>query len=88
MGSFRTRLAIANTGRTMSTYRYPWPASALSKADMALLHAVREGTSPHVRITDLVAHAVRQVYGQQARTVPALRVLPHPEPTEPLKEAA
>lgn len=72
----------------MSAYRYPWPASALSRRDMALLHAVREGSSPRVRITDLIAHAVRQVYGHQAQTVPQLRVLPHPESNQPLKEAA
>ena len=69
-------------------YRYPWPASALTPADMRALHAVREASTPHVRITDLIAHAVRQVYGQQARTGPDLRVLPHPEPTQSLKEAA
>lgn len=70
-------------------YRYPWPASALTPADMRALHAVREGRQPRVRITDLIAHAVRQVYcGQQAQTVPQLRVLPHPETTQPLKEAA
>ena len=69
-------------------YRYPWPASALTPADMRALHAIREGSSPRVRITDLIAHAVRQVYGQQAQTVPQLRVLPHPENNQPLKEAA
>ena len=72
----------------MSAYRYPWPASALSKADMASLHAVREGCHPRVPITQLIAHAVRQVYGQQAKTVPLLRVLPHPETNQPRKEAA
>jgi hypothetical protein len=72
----------------MSAYRYPWPASALTPADMAALHAVREGSSPRVRITDLIAHAVRQVYGQHAKSGPDLRVLPHPEATQPLKEAA
>ena len=72
----------------MSAYRYPWPASALSPADMRALHAVREGSSPRVRITDLIAHAVRQVYGQRAETLPTLRVIPHPETIQPLKEAA
>ncbi len=72
----------------MSAYRYPWPASALTPADMRALHAVREGSSPRVRITDLIAHAVRQVYGHQGQTVPQLRVLPHPETNQPLKEAA
>ncbi len=40
-------------------YRYPWPASALTKADMALLHACREATHPRVPITMLLAEAVR-----------------------------
>jgi hypothetical protein len=72
----------------MSAYVYPWPASALTPADMRALHAVRESCSPRVRITDLIAHAVRQVYSQQAETTPELRVLPHPETNQPLKEAA
>ena len=59
-------------------YRYPWPASALSKADLKLLHAVRESSQPRVSITDLVAHAVRTTYGNQA--APNLRVLPPAEP--------
>ena len=59
-------------------YRYPWPASALSKADLKLLHAVRESSQPHVSITDLIAHAVRATYGQQAVT--PLTVLPPAEP--------
>ena len=60
------------------TYTYPWPASALSPRDMALLHAVRESSQPRVSITDLVAHAVRTTYGHQA--APNLRVLPPAEP--------
>ena len=70
----------------MSAYRYPWPASALSRRDMAILHAVREASSPRVRITDLIAHAVRQVYGQQAEA--KLKILPPQPNPEPLKEAA
>ena len=45
-------------------YRYPWPASAINPKDMALLHSVRESTSPRVPITVLVASAVRATYGQ------------------------
>ena len=59
-------------------YRYPWPASTLSKADLKPLHAVRESSQPRVSITDLVAHAVRTTYGNQA--APNLRALPHTEP--------
>ena len=45
------------------TYRYPWPASAINPKDMALLHSVRESTSPRVPISVLVARAVRAAYG-------------------------
>jgi len=49
------------------TYRYPWPASAITSEDMALLHSVRESTSPRVPISVLVARAVRASYGQALR---------------------
>ena len=45
------------------TDRYPWPASAINPQDMALLHSVREATSPRVPISVLVANAVRAAYG-------------------------
>jgi hypothetical protein len=45
-------------------YRYPWPASALDRKDMEILHAVRESTSPRVPITKLIAEAVNATYGQ------------------------
>ena len=48
----------------MTGYRYPWPASAITSEDMALLHSVRESTSPRVPISMLVARAVRATYGQ------------------------
>ena len=63
------------------TYRYPWPASALTAEDMSVLHAVREGGSHHVPITQLIAEAVRLVYAQAP-------VIPFPQPTHELKEAA
>lgn len=47
-----------------NTYRYPWPASAITPQDMALLHSVRESGARRVPITALVADAVRQCYGQ------------------------
>ena len=72
----------------MSVYRYPWPASALTPADMAALHAVREAGPSRVPITELIARAVRQVYGEQAETGPVLRVLSPPASPPPLKEAA
>jgi hypothetical protein len=45
----------------MSVDRYPWPASAISPQDMALLHHVRETTATRLPITELIARAVRQV---------------------------
>lgn len=45
------------------TPKYVWPASALTASDMALLHAVRETSSPRLPITGLIAVAVRTVYG-------------------------
>jgi hypothetical protein len=48
---------------TTNTCRYPWPASAITPKDMALLHSVRETAAKRVPITALVAEAVRQCYG-------------------------
>jgi hypothetical protein len=39
--------------------RYPWPASGLSRQDMALLHDARETLSPRRSISALLAEAVR-----------------------------
>lgn len=44
--------------------RYRWPASSLSSQDMRLLYHARERTRPRIPITELVAEAVRQAYGQ------------------------
>jgi hypothetical protein len=54
----------------MNDYRYPWPASALGREDMELLHAVRENTSPRVPITKLIALAVESTYGQDQTRPP------------------
>ena len=43
--------------------KYFWPASGITEADMALLHSVREATTPRVPIAHLVAQAVREQYG-------------------------
>jgi hypothetical protein len=48
-------------------FRYPWPASALGRKDMEMLHAVRESTSPRVPITRLIAEAVAFTYGQDLK---------------------
>ena len=47
-------------------YRYPWPASKLTPADMKLLHAVRESRPDRPPITQLLAEAVRAQYGHLA----------------------
>ena len=47
----------------MPDYRYPWPASALTRDDMALLHRARSLSPGRVPITQLIAEAVRAVYG-------------------------
>lgn len=43
-------------------YRYPWPASAISSQEMALLYQVRK-SGPRQSITELIARAIRQTYG-------------------------
>ena len=55
--------------------RYPWPASGLNNQDMRLLYHARERTRPRIPITQLVAEAVRQAYGQAVHE-PALRQSP------------
>ena len=42
--------------------KYEWPASALTKGDMALLHAARESSRPRIPISDLIAQAIRAQY--------------------------
>lgn len=44
--------------------KYFWPASAITPADMALLHAARESSRQRVPISALIAQAIRQQYGQ------------------------
>lgn len=65
------------------TPKYVWPASALTESDMALLHAVRETSSPKLPITGLIAVAVRTVYGQAP--VPTPPETP-PEPRDKKKD--
>ena len=56
-------------------FRYPWPASALTQADMAVLHAVREGGAEHIPITELIARAVRVTYGAHLETETSGRII-------------
>jgi hypothetical protein len=45
---------------------YPWPASAISESEMALLHRTREAWVPRVPITELIRRAVVETYGPNA----------------------
>ena len=51
----------------MPGYRYPWPASAISPTEMAILHRVRESSRPRVPITRLIAQAISNQYGQNSQ---------------------
>ena len=44
--------------------KYFWPASAITESDMDLLYRAREAAQPRVPITQLLARAVRETYGQ------------------------
>ena len=50
----------------MSDYRYPWPASALTPEEMAMLYHAREKSPIRMPITQLIAEAVRVQYGHLA----------------------
>ena len=52
----------------MTANRYPWPASAITPDDMALLHRVRESSPKRQPITRLIAQAVHEAYGHLAST--------------------
>lgn len=45
--------------------RYPWPSSALGRAEMEMLFHQRENGSARTPITQLIAEAVRNTYGPQ-----------------------
>jgi hypothetical protein len=48
-------------------YRYPWPAAAIGKEEMALLFAARETSPEPTTITRLIAEAIRAAYGRVAK---------------------
>ncbi len=62
--------------------KYPWPASAITPDDMALIHAARESSQPRIPITRLLAHAVRETFKRYAETAPTENL------SEERKEAA
>ena len=49
---------------------YPWPASALTPDDMAVLHRVRQHGYPRTPINRLIAKAVRETYSRSPSGVP------------------
>ena len=65
----------------MPGYRYPWPASAISPTEMAILHRIREASRPRVPITRLIAQAIRHQYSRysQSGQVTEITQTAHPE---------
>ena len=51
----------------MSRSHYPWPASALTSADMLVLYRTKHRSSQRTPIAQLIADAVRRAYGPGAR---------------------
>jgi hypothetical protein len=49
---------------------YPWPASGISREDMALLHQARQRSRPRTPINELIVRAIRETY---APTPPGVR---------------
>ena len=74
----------------MPGYRYPWPASAISPIEMAILHRIRESSRPRVPITRLIAQAIRHQYSQCSQfgqVTETTLTAQHPEPeSEPQPE--
>ena len=62
---------------------YPWPASAISEDEMALLFRAREASVKHMPITELLRRAVIQTYGKETALVKH-----HDEQNEPMLKAA
>ncbi len=46
--------------------KYFWPAAAITESDMDLLYRARESSPVRIPITQLIARAVRETYGQLA----------------------
>lgn len=53
----------------MPNSKYAWPASGLSPAEMSLLFQARQAAPRRITIQDLIAEAVRTVYGKQAQKI-------------------
>ena len=65
------------------SFKYPWPASCLTAADMKLLHNARESSPDRPPITQLLAEAVRAAYGHLA-TQPEQGSQPEYKPSLPV----
>jgi hypothetical protein len=48
---------------------YPWPASGISREDMALLHQARQRSRPRTPINELIVRAIRQTYAPTQQVV-------------------
>ena len=64
----------------MPGYRYPWPASAISPIEMAILHRIRESSRPRVPITRLIAQAIRHQYSQSGQVTETAQPESEPQP--------
>lgn len=76
----------------MPQFRYPWPASALTRDEMTLLYHVRERSPDRIPITRLIAEAVRAAYGSGvavSSSTPSRRFydpIPKSKPEEPVPQ--
>ena len=70
----------------MPPFRYPWPASALTRDEMTLLYHTRERSPDHIPITQLIREAVRFAFAVPSSPQPRSTHDPNPEsqPEEPV----
>ena len=60
-------------------FRYPWPASALSRDEMAMVHHARECSPGHIPITQLIREAVRVAFAVPSLPQPRSTHDPNPK---------
>ena len=72
----------------MSNYRYPWPASALTSDEMAMLHRARERSPDRIPITQLIREAVHVAFAVPSSPQPRSTHDPNrkSKPEEPVPE--
>ncbi|MBM4028250.1 MAG: hypothetical protein FJ280_23080 [Planctomycetes bacterium] len=66
---------VHGSGIVRSSPRYPWPASRIGAADMSLLFRARELSATRTSITELIARAVRLVYGEATGSAPVVVIV-------------